>query len=431
MSACDTYALSILPPARIDPPSCCSLGAGLGQQVRTVDEHGKTVAYDVHVLTRWGVFWAYGGTIFNRKIFALGLTLFAVIVISFTGATITFAMQKPSARVDISNYITLFGKISTLIGFVLGLYQSESVARWRAMRFEQLYGLWGAIHNISLLLGIWLPDDKEEGRDNDDKKDTSTASRQAAPHPTASYRSAEQQTSSSSPPLPASEDNAIIKRTVLRWMLASHALTYFQAINRPSEGLDAAVAEGSLTEDERAILSGVPDWMRAQVLWSWIAEVGQNLASTHRMPQSLTNLPIFLNHCLNARGCIGSIGFYLNNQLPYSYVHLVNWIVKAHLVFISVLYGYTLSAITFNTIYFSTLASVRIYEAIIKALLGGAGVLLNVCFFQGILEIQATLRNPFGDEPDCFPSDADHANMRSGAMSLMGVRAPPQHWFDV
>lgn len=129
MSACDTYALSIRAASR-PPPSCCSIPA---QQVRTVDEHGKTVAYDVHVLTRWGVFWAYGGTIFNRKIFALGLTLFAVIVISFTGATITFAMEKPSARVDISNYITLFGMISTLIGFVLGLYQSESVARWRAM----------------------------------------------------------------------------------------------------------------------------------------------------------------------------------------------------------------------------------------------------------------------------------------------------------
>ena len=361
-------------------------------RVRQTDAFGKTVSYDAEVLSRWGAFREYGGTVFaDRQIFSLLLVLFVIAIVVFLVTGGVFMAAPPTAPLHTESYVTLLGMVSTLIGFVLGLYQSENLNRWRRLRYDLLGGLWGQIHNVSLLFGTWLKD----------------------------------------------EDATTTKDTVLRWALASHALLYYAAVKSTEEGLPAVKAAGLITAEELGLLEQQPGWIRAQVPWAWIASMGQALADSGRMPGALTALPLLLDKCMQARGCIGGVGSKLGTQLPFSYVHLLTWTVKSYLVMLAAIYGFALACLAVNIAVFGMAedyrgASVRAsneWDAFLKIFLAGVVLVLTACFFQGILNVQVMLRNPFGGDPDDFRTSEDHHGMfEGGSALLMAGETMPRSW---
>ena len=346
-------------------------------RVRQTDAFGKTVSYDAEVLSRWGAFRTYAGTVFaDRQVLFLVLVLFGVAIVAFLLTGFFLLAVPPTRPLHPQVYVPTLGMVSTLIGFVLGLYMSESLSRWRRLRFELLGGLWGQIHNVSLLLGAWLKD----------------------------------------------EDAMTTKDTVLRWALASHALLYYHAI-KSTEGLAAVKAAGLITEEEFGILEEQPRWIRAQLPWAWIANMGQALADSGRIPGALTALPLLLDKCMQARSCIGSVGAMLATQLPFSYVHLLTWTVKSFLILFAAMYGLAVACVVVNV---ARHRAENEYDGALRLFLSGLVLILNACFFQGILNVQVMIRNPFGGDPDDFRTTEYHQDMFDGGSALLmaGARMP-------
>ena len=129
----------------------------------------------------------------------------------------------------------------------------------------------------------------------------------------------------------------------------------------------------------------------------------------------------------------------LDTQLPFSYVHLLTWTVKSFLVMLAAMYGFAIACLAVNIKVFgmtedygggSVLGGASNgWDAFLKIFLSGVVLVLNACFFQGILNVQVMIRNPFGGDPDDFRTSEDHHGMfEGGSALLMAGEMMPRSW---
>jgi len=202
--------------------------------------------------------------------------------------SLLYALRVDVQHEDVDNAKALITDFHNLCTFLLGFFLSTCYARWWAIRFEGIGGLWGALDDILLIVGALFPQDSAEDRD--------------------------------------------VRDRVLRWGALSHELMYKQI--RGDNEFQDLVDKGLLLREEMAILG--PLSSRPQCVWAWMCSYMAHLAygeAAHggsRMPHAVTMFPKLLDFCCAARDSIGKLFTYTDSQVPFRYVHILSLIVWVH-----------------------------------------------------------------------------------------------------
>lgn len=174
-----------------------------------------------------------------------------------------------------------------LLSFFCGLYLSLCVSRWWEVRNTGIGGLWGAVDDLCLLLGVYLPG---EGANKESRE------------------------------------------LILRWAVLSHELIYKQA--QGVTDMTDLINMGLLTSEERDRFEGLCSL--PQMVWSWVASYichlcfGDASEGGSRIPFPDTVFTQLIALCVKARGSIGTVFAYTDTQLPFRYVHFISFLIWMH-----------------------------------------------------------------------------------------------------
>merc|ERR1711900_149787 len=176
---------------------------------------------------------------------------------------------------------------------------------------------------------------------------------------------------------------------------------------------------GTLTSKEIGILRDQGSY--AEAVWSWIASYLADLYNAKLLP------PVVYQNCLDqvakGRGGAGAIAAQMGCQLPLTYVHVVNLLVKFNNVWVAVLQGYKLSQNIFHPqtmdersegyrVWYSAndpsiLEADKLHLIWIKYLwwlLSSLGsVILMTTLYNAMLIVAQQLSNPFNQDRLSFP----------------------------
>jgi len=221
------------------------------------------------------------GSVFRKKVIRRA----AAFTWLFSGALLALllALHVDVNQQDLDNVKALIMDFHNLCTFLLGFFLSTCYARWWAIRFEGIGGLWGALDDILLIVGALFPQDSAEDRE--------------------------------------------VRDRVLRWGALSHELMYKQI--RSDEQFEDLVDKGLLRREEMDILA--PLSSRPQCVWAWMCSYMAHLAYGEtangggRMPHAVTMLPMLLGYCCAARDSIGKLFTYTDSQVPFRYVHILSF----------------------------------------------------------------------------------------------------------
>jgi len=247
--------------------------------------------------------------------------------------------------------------VKSLTNFLLTWYVGQEIARWWRLRTVGVGSIWAASSNISIYLGsIFYTDSRQ------DKKVRNDISRYA--------------------------------RASMALLFSRHHQDHFKFkdLNK----------RGTLTSREISILKKQGSYPES--LWSWI---GSYLTDLYRaelvspfMYQEL------LVQVAKGRGGAGLIGAQMGCQLPLTYVHAVNFMVKIQNTVCALSTGYALS----KQLWFikdqggtSHLEKVKGWQMTFHIIWGMMSVALTTMIYNAMLIVAAQMSNPFNQDVLSFP----------------------------
>lgn len=172
---------------------------------------------------------------------------------------------------DVETYDRLASQTTSLVPMVIGLYISNSLARWWALRETSIGHVFSCLIDVTMLM--------------------------AAQRPEPEWKS-------------------------LHIQLAKFGLVSIQLIIRAArrrEDIDDLVTDELLTQDEVDYLLQLESFQRPVAVWAWILRMCQ-FAWTGLPPPEFNPIQLL---CVEAKSSIDNIYTYLRTQLPFAYVHLV------------------------------------------------------------------------------------------------------------
>eukprot|EP01052_Picozoa_sp_SAG31_P047703 SAG31_NODE_9668_length_1244_cov_0.939738_1_plen_215_part_00 len=143
---------------------------------------------------------------------------------------------------------------------------------------------------------------------------------------------------------------------------------------------------------------------KAQVVWAWLANMCVQLNRYNCLPKDQNTLPQLLQVCNDGRGHIGAVGAFLSWKLPIGYVQLISLFMKVSMVAAAVKAG-LITARGFVVAFDKTHIDGENIDVDADGTHGVATLLsqwvlltVSVVYYQGLLEIQAQIANPFGED---------------------------------
>jgi len=260
--------------------------------------------------------------------------------------------------------------LNFLIPLIVGLYVSLSLERWWVLRVDALGRLCDCALDIVQQVAAYLPEEEE------------------------------------------------VITCCNRWSMA--AVTLVMNAAREKYDLRDMVSTGLLKADEVAGLEGIALYGRAMVMWAWIARIGNEAMLKCKGPEPYSNhLFVMLDVCVKARRAIQTIHTYLQTALPFSYVHIVAFLVDAMVAVTTMrcsivcVKAYHQDPINYQYIIYETVAFVAL-----------------PLLYHGLMSVTYVIRDPFGDDMADFPIstfqswEQDHID----AVVTGGKKFPWQEW---
>ena len=321
---------------------------------------------------------------------------FATVIASMKQCTVVSAVFIALSLLLEDTALTTLSSVNVAVSaglfFLLGPYVAVSLARWWQMRMEFLGAVLGAAADLNMYAAMWFQS--------------------------------------------GSEADTQARALILRYGLAAHTLLYNGA--RSDNNLEPLVAKGMLMPHEAAILAPLPS--KSQMVFTWLAEFWNRALSpdqggfgTSPVPNAQQQAPIVLKRCLDGRGAAGGALALVYTQLPFPYVHLLSFLVKAACLVNAVCQGaqtgYILSdalcdegvvPVTHHTFRYEYQEGCHpavlkfSYFATLVILLGWAtSVLIYPLIYYGLLSIGIMVANPLGTDFIDFPGSYYQHVMKS------------------
>jgi len=246
-----------------------------------LNPRGQVLSYDIRNLIRFGGFMSMyaKGTLFRDD---YGLIMYFIVhfgALALSILVVSFAFDD-YANMELDSIERLSGNLNFMVPLVLGLYLAIQLERWWTLRVKAIGLLCDCALDIVQLFGAYLPDEPE----------------------TTAF--------------------------VGKWSMDSVRLLMKAAGGEYD--LKDMVALGQLTASEAQSLEGVALYGRAMVMWAWIARIGSEALMKCKGPEPYSiHLASILDVCVHARRAIQTIHTYLYTPLPFSYVHIVAFLVDA------------------------------------------------------------------------------------------------------
>lgn len=190
-----------------------------------------------------------------------------------------------------------------------------------------------------------------------------------------------------------------VRCRVARYTLLSHKLVYLCARNDlNSDQFDKLIKEGLATDEELEALydesraryaiprNGSVSFVLAEIPWLWINQMITNLFEQKLFPPPMFSL--LHRTCLDARHGIDGIEMQLNSPLPFTYTHLVAFLVHGACGLIAVRCG----------------MQVAIAPTALQGACESLSSFVLQALYLGLLAIAAVIMDPFGDDVIDLPA---------------------------
>lgn len=192
---------------------------------------------------------------------------------------------------DIQSFERLVKQTSRLVPLILGLFISNSLARWWALREKSIGSIFDALIDLSMLMVAQRPEPKWK-------------------------------------PLHVQ---------LTKFGLASIQLILKAA--RDNNDMTDLLTDGLLTQDEAEYLEELQSFHRPVAVWSWILRLCQ-FAWIGLPPPTFNPIQVC---CTQAKSSIDNIYTYQRTQMPFAYTHLVACLAHAQNVFAAIHAGLSIS----------------------------------------------------------------------------------------
>jgi len=323
---------------------------------------GKIAKYDMSGLHIWRALFSFSHTVLGDWDTWYHLNYLTVICFLTMGIVLLTGSYK-----SINNTSDLTARAQLLITFVLAGYITIVINRWDRVRNTTLGQLWGAIENLCQVNFFVL----------------------------FKYGNGKQ-------------EMELSDRTI-RYARLSMKLT-FMAV-QADDNLPALVEMNLLTEKEREWLAAATIGTRPLIVVSWMQELFDSIKAAGYRVSASQDFTVLTN-VTQMRGGIGATLGVIGSQLPYSYVHVIYWIVQIMLVSLAIETGVALAVDTYfeangansyspaddkhtwpynpNTWYANNFLSIT------------AGNMVFALFTDGLLKITEKLNNPLSTADTSF-----------------------------
>lgn len=341
----------------------------------------QILRYESRDLSKFASFFTLRGTVFSTRFMWIQVVLFlvlyhgwAMLVWGIFVAIYGTGHTTGVINVYASNDSFLF--VTGLMSFMIALYVSNTLTRWWTMRTSGEGAFWAAFNNVCIVLAAhW----NHAGTVNDDG------------------------------------DNMKHKATVIRYGLLAHKLIFLKA--RGINNLTSLIDEGLLTPDEVAFLNGRP--AKAKIVWMWLLRYANHLQKTGIVSDCSQSLSDVIS--------VGTIGIeciftHLDTQLPLVYCHTIALLVKVYLVGQTCVLGFSFALSIINYMYVASDNVIHIGDNTHPIWAWGWGLLqvvVQTILYQGLLDIQDMIADPFGTDRGDYPFDAYQMFLRDECISIL------------
>jgi len=312
----------------------------------TSDEVPQITEYDGTALLRYKAFFTKNGTVLeNRFVWIQTAVMVAMSAVLCVFVLFFSVFGKSAETLDLSNLESMTKYMSSLTGFILGLFVSLALGRWWSMRTDCLGELWGAITDVSYTLALAFPESSDP-----------------------SYLE--------------------MRSRAIRYGLASHALV-FKTAQQDDENLNDLIESRLLTETEVEMLKGESN--KPESVWVWMHCMFLKVAATPTLSANMKDALGSLSSAIGrARKALLKTASYTNTPLPLTYVHILALTVKLNFLMLVIQAGIE--------------TGIAILTGNLMLFISNTFLLLVIpVIYQGLLEIQSEIRNPFGNDRLDFP----------------------------
>ncbi|PHJ21588.1 zinc knuckle domain-containing [Cystoisospora suis] len=144
--------------AGIQQPSCILSPSSAAQKMRRKTP-GQLIRYSDEVVSSWQAFTLVSGTVFtSRRLWSAVLFYWSL---ALAICLLILHFESEASRLQYSSFKALVDYLSTLIGFLLGMYVSNSLSRWWALRMHIMH-LWGCVDDLCMLACSHILEEDEE-----------------------------------------------------------------------------------------------------------------------------------------------------------------------------------------------------------------------------------------------------------------------------
>lgn len=259
----------------------------------------------------------------------------------------------------LSRYMNMF------IPFILGLYVALTLERWWTLRYEGLNKVLDAAQNIALVSVSQMPD------------------RSFTPY----------------------------HDQITRYALASVSLIVKTCRGDGNVDRLGPDGDGLLTDEELEICREVPVRPRPALLWGWILALANKVYEEQAIAPGKQRDVVF--QCVQARTGIAVIWTYLGTQLPFTYVHLVTFLVNVNNL---------IAAVRSGVNFVHAMDAPDWWQAGTEVTSLGLVTLL----YQGLLSVSYVVQDPFGEDLLDFPVMAfqEYCNAQAVAVATFCESCP-------
>jgi hypothetical protein len=308
------------------------------------------VSYDGASMNKCSVFTTYSGTVFTNKFLWMQTAGLLLGAAGIAAAIVGFIDPE---HVNMGALEGMTGYLSGLVGFVLGLFVSLAIGRWWEVRISCYGGWWGNTESVMMYLSAFFP-----GTSGTDQE---------------------------------------VKELFLRYTLLSHAMI-FSTQQGTNKDLRWAVDSKLATAKESKLLEKTAAQAVVPLMWC-MSMIGEQ-CKTGRIPFPELVGGVLDTHILGAKGGIGGAFTFTGVQLPLAYVHIVALCTKLTFLLITLQVGVEWAVGFRENDLFLILANL-LYIIVVPTV------------YQGLLDIQEQIRNPFGTDEADFPQYTYHDDIQA------------------
>jgi|Transcript_36145 hypothetical protein len=335
----------------------------------SIDETGKLKGegqfhpYNIDDLINLNVFLKFRGTVFECK--QLWIETGVMAMLFWCTAAVMYYHRPPhfslfvGKEVNIRAFISMF---STLIGLLLSFYTALNLGRWWQMRLA-VQQVQEGCKTLTMYLAHGVTSDPE------------------------------------------------VLDKVQKYARCSLFLL-FKLTEGGCSPREEALKNGFLTQEESDALQRLNPHMtfvQAEALWAWLANIVARL-NEQGLVKGPPHYCALMKSVDQGRLGISAIQTFLETPIPMGYVHLLCFMVKLHNFILTTLMALLLAL---KLSHEGNGEYVDIFRASFRAF-------FMPFLYNAILQLNAEVTNPFGDDAHDFDGDAFDTDLQAGANSLAG-----------